>query len=133
MTIEERMRFINAFKVLASSPTFKKRFEKFVVIHKDKFFQGIHTSRYFLPWHRWYLLAFENLLREVDCRVTVPYWDWAFWSNAAWQENIHIWNGEEYGLGGDGDPKRGYCVQDGPFSERKWLDCRIIDCLSTSL
>ena len=78
---------------------------------------GIHTANYFLPWHRWYILEFENMLREIDCRITVPYWDWAFWSNSAWNENVHIWNGHEYGLGGNGDPKKGYCVQNGPFRE----------------
>ena len=23
----------------------------------------------------------ENLLKEVDCRVTIPYWDWSLVSN----------------------------------------------------
>lgn len=79
--------------------------------------EGIHTEDYFLPWHRWYMLAFENMIREVDCRVTIPYWDWAFWSNVSWKNNIHIWNSHDYGLGGNGDPEKGYCVQDGPFKE----------------
>eukprot|EP00794_Sanderia_malayensis_P004638 gene4638-5245_t len=117
MSIKERIRFINTYKKLATSPKYKAKYAKFLTIHKDLFYKGIHTSDYFLPWHRWYILAFENMLRLVDCRVTIPYWDWAFWSNSAWQENIHIWNGKAYGLGGDGDPKRGYCVQDGPFKE----------------
>ncbi len=119
MSIKERLRYINAFKTLASNPIYKTKYENFVRIHKDLFFKGIHNGEHFLPWHRWYILAFENMLREVDCRITVPYWDWAFWSNAAWQKNIHIWNNEDYGLGGNGDPERGYCVQDGPFREGK--------------
>eukprot|EP00112_Aurelia_sp_Birch-Aquarium-sp1_P024516 Seg780.6 transcript_id=Seg780.6/GoldUCD/mRNA.D3Y31 product=Tyrosinase protein_id=Seg780.6/GoldUCD/D3Y31 len=117
MTEAERERYIDAFKFLASDKRYKKRFENYIKIHKDLFFKGIHTANYFLPWHRWYVLTFENLLREIDCRITVPYWDWAFWSKSAWNENIHIWNGHKYGLGGNGDPKKGYCVQDGPFRE----------------
>ena len=35
------------------------------------------NQAFFLPWHRWFILAFENLLRKVDCKVTVPYWDWS--------------------------------------------------------
>ncbi len=39
-----------------------------------------HGTSGFLPWHRKYLLEYENALRalgdEYKC-VTVPYWDWA--------------------------------------------------------
>jgi tyrosinase len=31
----------------------------------------------FLPWHRKYLLAFEELLRRYEPDVMLPYWDWA--------------------------------------------------------
>eukprot|EP00795_Rhopilema_esculentum_P007701 gene7701-13528_t len=117
MSIPERKRYISAFKKLAADERYKKRHENFVKIHKDLFFKGIHTKNYFLPWHRWYLLKFENLLREIDCRITIPYWDWAFWSDVPWVANMHIWNSHDYGLGGNGDPKKGYCVQDGPFKE----------------
>ena len=38
-----------------------------------------HGGSGFLPWHRWYLIGFENALRsmggEFEC-VTIPYWDW---------------------------------------------------------
>ncbi|HET9377840.1 MAG TPA: tyrosinase family protein [Chthoniobacterales bacterium] len=30
----------------------------------------------FFPWHRGYLLAFENRLRDIDAKLSVPYWDW---------------------------------------------------------
>ena len=121
MTIDERIRFIKAFKTLASHPKYIKDFEAFTVIHRDLFTDGIHSGNYFLPWHRWYMLTFENMVRQVDCRNTLPYWDWAFWSNAAWTENVHLWNSNDHGFGGNGDPNRGYCVQDGPFREGKCI------------
>lgn len=37
-----------------------------------------HGTSLFLPWHRMYILGYENLLRSLpgfEC-VTVPYWDW---------------------------------------------------------
>lgn len=39
-----------------------------------------HGSSGFLPWHRKYLLEYENSLRSLGPQfgcVTVPYWDWA--------------------------------------------------------
>lgn len=45
------------------------------------FFSPIHQASEFLPWHRWYILEMENLLKEVDCWVTIPYWDWSLVSN----------------------------------------------------
>ena len=37
-----------------------------------------HGTSAFLPWHRWFVLGYENALRSLpgfEC-VTVPYWDW---------------------------------------------------------
>lgn len=31
----------------------------------------------FLPWHRQYLLDLENILRQYEPEVTLPFWDWA--------------------------------------------------------
>jgi hypothetical protein len=38
---------------------------------------GAHGGSNFLPWHREYLIRFENRLRLFNPLVTIPYWDWA--------------------------------------------------------
>lgn len=35
-----------------------------------------HGNQIFLPWHRAYLIDFENVLRQFVPSVTIPYWDW---------------------------------------------------------
>jgi len=37
-----------------------------------------HHSPHFLTWHRWYLLFWEEILRQLadDCHFTLPYWDY---------------------------------------------------------
>ena len=36
-----------------------------------------HQSQHFLPWHRWYLLFWEEIVRELsgDPNFNAPYWD----------------------------------------------------------
>lgn len=36
-----------------------------------------HGAPGFFTWHRAYLHAFENALREIRCDVALPYWDWS--------------------------------------------------------
>lgn len=38
-----------------------------------------HNNWYFFPWHRAYLLSFEDICRQAsgDANFALPYWDWA--------------------------------------------------------
>ena len=100
---------------------FKSKYLNFVHKHCKYFWKGIHKVNQFLPWHRWYIWEFENLLRQVDCRVTAGFWDWSFWANVAWDEGKHLWRDGFTGLGGNGDAAKDFCVQSGLFRQDIWV------------
>ena len=115
MTELERCRYIRAIKKASKAP-FKAEYDKFVLIHKTNFLRGIHFGGYFLPWHRWYNLEYENILRKVDCRVTAPYWEWSLDSENPFSSDV--WNTDlckHIGFGGNGSPLYNY-VKTGPFA-----------------
>lgn len=89
-------------------------------MHKSLFQSGIHMRDHFLPWHRWYILQYENLLRQVDCSFTVSYWDWSEPTVEPWGTGLNdIWHSNDGGFGGNGNGTEG-CVQDGPFKQGNW-------------
>lgn len=47
-------------------------------IHKDGHAHGfdVHAGPAFIPWHRAIVNHFEELLRQVDPRLSLHYWDW---------------------------------------------------------
>ena len=115
MTELERCRYIRAVKKASTVQPFKSAYDQLISIHQQLFSNEI---LYFLPWHRWYILEYENILRQVDCRVTVPYWDWSLDSANAFTSDV--WNSDlcKYtGLGGNGNP---LCVTTGPFATPGW-------------
>lgn len=79
------------------------------------------NSASFLPWHRYFLKAYENTLRgRCGYQGSLPYWDWTLDSEAL--EKSPVFD-PVYGFGGDGDFKQenvanhaGRCVVDGPFA-----------------
>lgn len=122
MTFEERRRYLRVFKMASKKSPFRKTYDIVTKLHA-KFFDDIHEKELFFTWHRWYLLVFENLLHHLDCRVTVPYWDWA---RAVSRKRLFrhtgirdIWNSGPHGLGGNGT-LRSHCVQSGLFKVGLW-------------
>ncbi|XP_028411548.1 uncharacterized protein LOC114534193 [Dendronephthya gigantea] len=113
LTKEEKAHFVNTVKTAASTEPYKTRYENLLTIHKRLFYRGIHTQKYFLPWHRWFLVEYENILREIDSDITVPYWDWSLVANEIFDNDF--WATDESGFGEDGDPAKSSCVQTGPF------------------
>ena len=119
MTQVERCRYVTVVHTVSTTQPWKSCYDELIKIHQDEFSSGIHGQNFFLPWHRWFILALENLLRQVDCSITVPYWDWSL-EPQTWQNSI-VW-AAQCGLGGNGDPNNNDHVQTGVFSQpNNWL------------
>ena len=87
MSLGERYRFIKTLVTTSSRPPYQKEYNKLISQHTAQF-RKIHNKKQFLPWHRLYLLNMENLLKKVDPRVTVPYWDWSLFSSEPWTKKV---------------------------------------------
>ncbi len=83
LTGAEWLRFKCAINALKDSGMEPPTYQEFVDIHVQAMttpaghMWGAHGGSNFLPWHREYLMEFENRLRLVNPLVTIPYWDWA--------------------------------------------------------
>ncbi|KAK4230911.1 hypothetical protein QBC38DRAFT_467267 [Podospora fimiseda] len=134
ITAAEKKEYIAALQCLlqrpskldqAKFPGAKSRYDDFVVVHMNQT-MFIHGTGSFLTWHRYYLWAFEEVLRK-ECGYTGshPYWDWGRWS--ADPEKSPIFDGSDTSLGGNGKKIQhkasmvapagngGGCVETGPF------------------
>ncbi|XP_046862769.1 uncharacterized protein LOC124456338 [Xenia sp. Carnegie-2017] len=118
LTNVERIRYITTVKTASTISKYKRKYERLLTIHRTIFSgYNIHRKQFFLPWHRWFILQYENLLREIDCRVTVPYWDWS--QEAGRPFSSSVWSASSAGLGDDGSPSTN-CVKTGPFRDSQW-------------
>ena len=115
MSVDERQRYISAVIRVATDPQFKPRYEALVAKYKSSFDTVAQESdperSQFFPWHRYFLLEYENLLREIDCRITIPYWDWTVLPMNPYMSPV--WDPDS----GFGDSSRSNdsCVNNGPF------------------
>lgn len=77
----DRQGFIDAVKCLMNQnpsgnfPPATNRYEDLVRLHQE-FMPDVHNNAKFLPWHRYYLWTFEQVLRD-ECSFTGPmlWWD----------------------------------------------------------
>jgi tyrosinase len=123
LTKRERSNFVHAVLKLKRAPSPYDRhlnyYDQFVKWHRDLYRCKpgqvelmAHGGPMFLPWHRAYVLAFENALRQVSGkRITVPYWDWA--SPGSTRAALAL-------VGGDGNPDQQYVVTKGPFRKGRF-------------
>lgn len=121
LTAQERQDFTNAVLALKNRPSPWEAglsyYDQFVMWHRNSFYcdtMAAHMGPAFLPWHRQFLLMFENALSEAAGKqITIPYWDWtdAASTAAVFQNDL---------MGGDGNPAEQYAVTTGPFRRGNW-------------
>ncbi len=121
LTPAEKKAYIDAILAIKNTPSpwapSISTYDQFVFWHREAFdcaLMAAHMGPAFLPWHRAFLMLFEEQLRGVDPSVTLPYWDWTVDNqpdSAIWQDDL---------MGGDGDPDDNYAVNSGPFRKDAW-------------
>ncbi|KAL3858920.1 hypothetical protein ACJMK2_009169 [Sinanodonta woodiana] len=111
MTDEERSNFHKAFHLLRNDTSVEpNKFDLIASIHaRSSTRLNGHGGPVFLPWHRVYLLLFENALREMMPLVTIPYWDTTLDAELEQPRLSYLWSSEFLG-NGDG------FVTTGPFA-----------------
>lgn len=127
LTVKEREQFVEAVlklkKVASPYDPQLNYYDQFVTWHLSMYHcdpSTIHSMMMghggpaFLPWHREFLLLFEDALRTVGGDdITVPYWDWTD------PESVAVVFQDDF-MGGDGDPSQDYAVTTGPFRKGNW-------------
>ncbi|MFE1377551.1 tyrosinase family protein [Streptomyces sp. NPDC058740] len=112
LTADEKRRFVAALLELKRSgryDTFVTTHNAFIMSDTDSGDRVGHRSPSFLPWHRRFLIEFEQALQSVDATVTLPYWDWTADRTA----RSSLWAPDF--LGGTGRARDGQ-VTDGAFA-----------------
>ena len=113
MTVKERRRYIQTVLNTTTNP----KFNNFLNATKEQFERDLPgldlvSPLTFLFSQRQFLTKYEDFLQKIDCRVTVPYWDWSVVGQDPYRSDV--WGGEDYQLGGDGVGQPS-CVQTGRF------------------
>ncbi|KAF2278255.1 Di-copper centre-containing protein [Westerdykella ornata] len=115
-TNDQRMNYLNAVKCLLNKPASgqfpqaKNRYEDIVAVHQQ-LTPNVHGNAKFLLWHRYYVWAFEDILRtECGYNAGILWFDETRYAGRFSQSSI--FSSQYYGaiaLGGN-------CVTDGVFA-----------------
>lgn len=116
LTTQEKLRYINAVLQLATDPVYKDRYDALVATYTasaETLAQSTDpdTSQFFI-WNRYFLSRYENLLREIDCRIMIPYWDWTALPLNPYLSPVFD---PETGFG-NAARESDHCVSNGPFN-----------------
>ena len=119
----EKIRHIDAIIKYTTDPKYRSEYEDFINEHYKLFRTLIHQQQHFLPWHRYFILRYENLIRKVDCAFTVAWWDWSLDTREPFSTTNpdDVWHYTGYGGNGEG---KDHCVQTGPFRQAVWSRVR---------
>ncbi|HTB15895.1 MAG TPA: tyrosinase family protein [Bryobacteraceae bacterium] len=121
LTETEKTNFVNTVLALKKKPSILhpgntgfSRYDDYAEVHRNAQSSAAwaHGGPAFLPWHREFILQFENDLASIDAAVSLPYWDWTDISTQANPLTPDFLGGN--GTGAD------QIVEEGPFASGKW-------------
>lgn len=116
MTPEDKQRYISAVKEVAVDPAYKPRYDALIATYTSSFDTPAQSTNpsvsQFFVWNRYFLVQYEDLLREVDCKITIPYWDWTALPLNPYMSPVF---NPETGFG-DASRDTDNCVSNGPFN-----------------
>lgn len=121
MNMADRRQYIDAVVQVSTDPVYKPQYDSLISLYKQLANSVVHNSdpsvSQFIPWHRYFLIEYENLLRQINCNITIPYWDWT-----GLPKNPYVADVFDIGNGfGDSSRLSDSCVNVGPFSVDKWV------------
>ncbi len=115
LTEDDKKRYIDSVLKVATDSRYKSKYDSLVSLYSSSFDTlaqetKSNTSQFFV-WNRFYMIQYENLLREIDCRVTIPYWDWTALPLNPYMSTVFS---PSTGFGDSSRPNDS-CVRNGPF------------------
>ena len=122
LTEAERQNYINTFLAMIRDPIYRARYDTLVKLYKDSFTSnnitqsGVATESQYFVFNRYFLLEYEDLLKDFDCSVTVPFYDWTPFPVAPY--TAAVWD-NTYGFG-DMARSQDKCVISGPVRESQY-------------
>ena len=121
MSIPDRLQYIDAVIQVSTDPVYKPQYDSLILLYQQLSNSLVHNSdpsvSQFIPWHRYFLIEYENLLRQISCNITIPYWDWTGLPKNPYAADVF-----DIGSGfGDSVRFNDSCVNIGRFSVNKWV------------
>ena len=116
LTEDERKLYIDTFLAMTRDPIYRPRYDALVKLYKDSFTSnnvtqsGVAAESQYFVFNRFFLLEYEDLLKDFECSVTVPFYDWTPFPVAPY--TAAVWDNTN----GFGDTARSVdnCVITGP-------------------
>lgn len=122
LTDEQRLGYVNTFLAMTKDPIYRPRYDALMKLFKDSFTSnnitqsGVATESQYFVFNRYFLLEYEDLLKDFNCSVTVPFYDWTPFPVAPY--TAAVWDN----VNGFGDSARSVdkCVITGPVREGEY-------------
>lgn len=116
----QKAEYISTVTSAATDPQYKPLYDKLVQAYLDSFETIAQSTRaessHFFPWHRYFLLQYEDMLRLINRQITIPYWDWSLLPMDPYASPVFD---PETGFGNASDSVT-LCVTNGPFRESEF-------------